>query len=74
MRRFGKSQRTYDKSGQRFCPKGLKFRVNRSGAFGYIAGAEALARQYLMGKKYFRDKFDVDPKILFRSLENPWHL
>lgn len=30
-----------------------------------IAGGEALARQYLLGKRYFREKFDVDPKITF---------
>lgn len=30
-----------------------------------ISGSESLARQYLMGKRYFRDKFDVDPKITF---------
>lgn len=30
-----------------------------------IGGGEALARQYLYGKRYFREKFDVDPKITF---------
>ena len=28
-------------------------------------GGEALARQYLLGKRYFREEFDVDPKITF---------
>ncbi|KXA99529.1 hypothetical protein AKJ41_05285 [candidate division MSBL1 archaeon SCGC-AAA259O05] len=30
-----------------------------------VSGPESLARQYLLGKKYFREKFDVDPKITF---------
>ncbi|MBS3786933.1 alpha-mannosidase [Candidatus Bipolaricaulota bacterium] len=30
-----------------------------------ISGGEALARQYLYGKRYFREEFDVDPKITF---------
>jgi len=30
-----------------------------------ISGGEALARQYLYGKRYFREKFDFDPKITF---------
>ncbi len=30
-----------------------------------ISGGEAIARQYLMGKRYFRDEFDVDPKVTF---------
>ena len=30
-----------------------------------ISGGEALARQYLLGKRYFRDQYDVDPKITF---------
>ncbi|KZN23130.1 hypothetical protein A4G99_16680 [Haladaptatus sp. R4] len=30
-----------------------------------LAGGEALARQYLLGKRYFRDKFDIDPQITF---------
>ncbi len=30
-----------------------------------ISGGEALARQYLYGKRYFRGNFDVDPKITF---------
>jgi len=30
-----------------------------------ISGGETLARQFLYGKRYFRDNFDVDPKITF---------
>lgn len=30
-----------------------------------ITGAESIARQYLYGKRYFRDEFDVDPQITF---------
>jgi alpha-mannosidase len=30
-----------------------------------IASGESLARQYLLGKRYFREEFDVDPKITF---------
>jgi len=30
-----------------------------------LSGGEALARQYLLGKRYFRDRFGVDPKITF---------
>ncbi|WP_207592492.1 glycoside hydrolase family 38 C-terminal domain-containing protein [Halomontanus rarus] len=30
-----------------------------------VAGGEALARQYLLGKRYFREEFDVDPTITF---------
>ena len=30
-----------------------------------ISGGEPLARQFLYGKRYFRDNFDVDPKITF---------
>ncbi|QGA82234.1 glycoside hydrolase family 38 C-terminal domain-containing protein [Halomicrobium sp. LC1Hm] len=29
------------------------------------AGEEALARQYLLGKRYFREEFDVDPEVTF---------
>ncbi|MFW5955774.1 MAG: alpha-mannosidase [Halorhabdus sp.] len=30
-----------------------------------LPGAESLARQYLYGKRYFRETFDVDPKITY---------
>ncbi|MBS3764956.1 alpha-mannosidase, partial [Candidatus Bipolaricaulota bacterium] len=30
-----------------------------------LSGGEPLARQYLYGKRYFRQHFDVDPKITF---------
>ncbi|MFB6075215.1 MAG: alpha-mannosidase [Haloarculaceae archaeon] len=30
-----------------------------------LAGGEALARQFLLGKRYFREEFDVDPRITF---------
>jgi len=30
-----------------------------------LAGGEALARQYLLGKRYFRDEYGVDPQITF---------
>ncbi|WP_317175755.1 alpha-mannosidase [Halomontanus rarus] len=30
-----------------------------------VASGEALARQYLLGKRYFREEFGVDPKITF---------
>ena len=30
-----------------------------------IPSGEALARQYLVGKRYFREEFDVDPKVTF---------
>ena len=30
-----------------------------------VSGGEALARQYLYGKRYFREEFDVDPRITF---------
>lgn len=30
-----------------------------------VSGPESLARHYLLGKRYFRKKFDVDPKITF---------
>jgi len=30
-----------------------------------VTSGEALARQYLMGKRYFREQFGVDPKITF---------
>lgn len=30
-----------------------------------LSGGEALARQYLYGKRYFRDQFGIDPKITF---------
>lgn len=30
-----------------------------------ISGGEALARQYLYGKRYFRENFGIDPKITF---------
>jgi len=30
-----------------------------------LAGPEALARQFLYGKRYFRDAFDVDPQTAF---------
>ncbi|MBS3736585.1 alpha-mannosidase [Candidatus Bipolaricaulota bacterium] len=30
-----------------------------------ISGGEALARQYLYGKRYFRKEFGIDPKITF---------
>lgn len=30
-----------------------------------VAGGEALARQYLLGKRYFREEFNIDPKISF---------
>lgn len=30
-----------------------------------LSGGEALARQYLYGKRYFRNEFGIDPKITF---------
>lgn len=30
-----------------------------------LASSEALARQYLLGKRYFREEFGIDPKITF---------